>query len=337
MAKILTFSVAAYNVGKYLNKLFESILVDELLEEIEILIVNDGSTDNTAEISKQFENQYPGIVRLVNKENGGHGSTINKGIEEASGKYFRALDGDDWINTAALIRLVNELQNTQADLVLTNFLKCYDDKRIVVEKFEGLDNGKTYDFDEVASKVGWMRYHTVIYKTSILKEHHIRLDEHCFYVDSEFMLYPIPYISNIIFYDLDVYCYRLGLSDQSVSPKSRMKHSADSYKVSQSLFAFYRRLPGSLSDLKRKYIADGIAGHCVWHLRTIMTFKPSKEKKQELLEYDNQIKVCSLDIYNGMERLGNTSRLIKILRLSNYRLYKVVALLKQAKNNMRER
>ena len=96
MEKLLTISVAAYNVDNYLDQLMQSVIEADVMDALEVLIVNDGSKDGTAAKALSYQQQYPASVRLIDKENGGHGSTINCGIREAKGKYFRALDGDDW-------------------------------------------------------------------------------------------------------------------------------------------------------------------------------------------------------------------------------------------------
>lgn len=331
MEKLLTISVAAYNVEEYLPKLITSIVEAERINEVEVLIINDGSTDMTASVASEYEKTYPGIVRAVNKENGGHGSTINRGILEASGKYFRALDGDDWINTCDFNKLILALEQETADAILCNYLSCYEGGKVVEEDFEGLESGRLYDFDDIASIVGWMRYHTLIYRTAILKENNINLDEHCFYVDAEFMLFPIPYLQKIRFYDWHIYCYRLGLEGQSVSIAGRLKHVAESYKVSLRLLEMYRNLPKEISSKKRNYIVRGIGKHCIWHYRTVMSFKYSKEKKRELIDFEKLIRDTSLDIYKSMEEFGNLSRLIIVMRRTHYFMYKPICVYKQIK------
>ena len=333
MNKTLSISVAAYNVEQYLPKLFETLIIDEVIDDIEILIVNDGSTDNTAKLSLEYQEKYPNSVRLIDKKNGGHGSTINRGIVEAKGKYFRALDGDDWVNSSDFVKLIAKLKDDDSDMILTNFITCYYDGREETERFTGIESGVQYKFDSVIDKIGWMRYHTVIYKTEILQKNKIELDEHCFYVDSEFMIFPIPYIDTITYYNLSIYCYRLGIEGQSVSPASRMKHSDDSYKVYKSLFEMYNNLPNNISEKHKKYIEYGISGHCIWHFRTLMTFDASKQKKQELINYDKAIKQESYIIYKGMEKYGNTSRLIKVMRKSKYLMYGIICGYKNKKNS----
>lgn len=331
MDKLLTISVAAYNVEKFLSKLMESVLGATNRDLIEVLVVNDGSKDKTAEITEGYVKQYPGIVRLIDKENGGHGSTINKGIEEATGKYFRALDGDDWLNTMSLELLVKRLEHDDADLILTDYINCYEGGDDKIDSFHELTDGADYSFDELVSKVKWMRYHTVIYKTQILKDHKIRLDEHCFYVDSEFMLLPIPYVDKITYYQVPLYCYRLGVEGQSVSPESRIRHKADSYKVAQRLMKFYEELPAGLSEQKKKYITDGIAAHMLWHFKTLLMCKTSKEVYSELKTFDLDIKARTPEVYEAMTTFKDSSTLIKMARGMNYLMYYPTSILKRVK------
>lgn len=117
----MTFSIAAYNVEKYLDKLLKTIICVPNNEMVEVLVVNDGSKDSTAQIAKEYEKNYAGVVRLIDKENGGHGSTINRGIKEAKGKYFKAIDGDDWVDSEALEKLLNDLTQIDSDLVLMDY------------------------------------------------------------------------------------------------------------------------------------------------------------------------------------------------------------------------
>ena len=331
MNKLLTISVAAYNVEPYLPKLLDSIVNAENKEKVEVLVVNDGSKDKTAKITEEYAKKNPTIVRLVNKENGGHGSTINKGIEEATGKYFRALDGDDWLNTVSLDLILKRLETEDSDIVLSDYINCYEQGEDKVDSFETLEDGKEYDFDALSAKIRWMRYHTVIYKTSILKDYNIKLDEHCFYVDSEFMLLPIPFVNTIRYYKLSLYCYRLGLEGQSVSPESRIKHKDDSFKVANRLLDFYQVLPEDMTEPKRKYITDGIAAHMLWHFKTILMCETNAENKAELKRFDQDIKARAPQVFEAMNTFKDSSTLIKMARSMNYNMYFIASTLKRIK------
>ena len=224
MQKVLTITIPSYNVEKYLKQTLDSFLSPEILEEVEVLIVDDGSKDRTAEIGKVYERQYPQTFRVISKENGGHGSTINRGIQEAKGTYFKVVDGDDWVDTEDFVKLVKVLKNCTAQYVVTNYYEVND---VTGEKtpvdYKVLKEKEIWSFEE-AGKRKQIAMHALVIQTSILKENQIRLDEHCFYVDVEYVLYPIPYVETVQFLDLFVYMYRLAVMTQSVSLQGYQKH-----------------------------------------------------------------------------------------------------------------
>ena len=225
MGKILTVVVPTYNAEKYLRDNLESFKIPELMEDLEILIVNDGSTDHSLEIAEEYVRQYPDTYRVITKDNGGHGSGINCGIANARGTYFKVVDADDWVGEKAFCDLVRTLKTSNADVVYSGFLWTYDNgetdktkfqtKAEITIPFEGVEYQKTYSFDSIADKL-YMKMHNMTIKTEILRENQIHIDEHCYYVDTEYITYPIPYVKTICFVDGFVYYYRLGRSGQSV-------------------------------------------------------------------------------------------------------------------------
>ena len=121
--KVLTLVIPVYNTEKYVKRCLDSILIEDVLEDIEVITVNDGSKDGSVEILRRYEKMYPNSVVVIDKENGGHGSTVNAGLEKATGKYFRVIDSDDWVNSHDFVTFVNKLKNEDADLVVTNYRK----------------------------------------------------------------------------------------------------------------------------------------------------------------------------------------------------------------------
>ena len=120
MEKILTISIAAYNVSAYIKECLDSLVKCSYLDALDIVVVDDGSHDNTVEIVQKYVSKYPDSIRLERKENGGHGSTINRAVSVAKGKYFKVLDGDEWVDAVELEKLVEVLRKISSDLVLTN-------------------------------------------------------------------------------------------------------------------------------------------------------------------------------------------------------------------------
>ena len=128
MEKILTISIAAYNAEKYISKCLDSLLNTRVRDQLEIIIVNDGSTDDTLIIAQRYYVNYPNIIKIIDKENGGHGSTINASIKEATGKYYKIIDSDDWVDENGLEKLVDYLSYHNVDMVLNPFNEVYVDR-----------------------------------------------------------------------------------------------------------------------------------------------------------------------------------------------------------------
>lgn len=126
MQKLLTITVPVYNVEQYIRQCLDSFLVADISNDLEILVIDDGTKDQSAFIAADYEVKYPNIFHVIHKENGGHGSAVNKGIENASGKYFKVVDGDDWVDPVSLKKLVLFLKKTDSDMIINNFCSVID-------------------------------------------------------------------------------------------------------------------------------------------------------------------------------------------------------------------
>lgn len=332
MEKLLTITVPSYNVEKFLNQTLESFVDERILDVLEVLIVDDGSKDKTAAIGKEYEQRYPQCFRLISKENGGHGSTINRGIEEARGKYFKVVDGDDWVDTEGLVTLIERLKTCSADYVFTNYYEVNDttgEKRIV--EFPGICKEKEVSFSEIAKETK-ISMHALVIKTSILKEHKIRLDEHCFYVDVEYILYPVPYVETVIYYDIIVYMYRLAQITQSVSMQGYQKHIQNHIDVIYHTIAYINeyRKKESCEQLKVDYMSNRIA-EMIHTQVDIFTSYPAenKEIQEKFREFDGIIKSESSDIYH---RAGEYSGMLRMLRRTGFRFYSFIIKLSKVRN-----
>lgn len=329
--KILTVSVAAYNVQKYLHNLCDTIIASDALGDIEVLIVSDGSKDQTPDIAREYEARYPDTFRLIEKENGGHGSTINTGLRNANGKYFRALDGDDWVDSQGFKQTVDFLKTVDVDMVMSNYYECVEGQKPLLKEMP-LEENRIYKFGDIADKFCWFHYHSVIYRTDLYREHSIReLDEKCFYVDSEFMLFPIPFVETVCYCSTPLYCYRLGINEQSVSAESKMKHVKDSNKVAKTLLNFYVSLPENMEKKKYQFITRAVSRQMNWHLRLLAEFGTSAKSKKRLIAFDQLIKKKSPYLYKEMLKLGAESKMMITMRKTNYLAYRPIAMIKEFK------
>lgn len=256
--KILTIVVPVYNTEKYIKRCLDSLDNKEINSDIEVLIVSDGSKDNSINIAREYQKRNPETFKIIEKENGGHGSTINKGLELATGKYFRVLDSDDWVDNVDFVKLVKELKKIDSDIVVTNYSKefIYEGKS---EKliYGGLEKNKIYNFDDFDLKKLDGEYFvmaTSTYKTEILRKSNLKLMEKTFYVDMQYNVVPISYINNFIYLDLDVYRYFIGRKDQSVNTSSFVRNHLNHDKVVKYLIDYYVSKEKDLSKNKKEYI-----------------------------------------------------------------------------------
>lgn len=325
MSKILTVSIAAFNVEKFLNKTLDSLICNDLMDSIEVLIINDGSKDGTVSIARRYVEKYPQTFRLIDKENGGHGSTINKAIEIANGKYLCLLDGDDWVDTEQFSSFVRELSDIDVDLIVNSF-NTVDDKTGVKTQhvFRNIEYRKIYSFDTLP-KTDTMGLSAITYKTKILKENNIRVDEKCFYVDMEFISYPIPCIESIVFLPLTVYQYRVNQGTQSVSRKSLLAHIDDHTRVTKKLLSFCGEYSkkSEAKDSKKAYLQYIIKNMVSNQYSVILLQRISKESKECFSDFDMFLKNQSVDIYNAL----NKKFWIRIARTKLFSLYLLASLL----------
>ncbi|PWJ48212.1 glycosyltransferase family 2 protein [Faecalicatena contorta] len=339
MKKILSIVIPSYNVEKYLEQTLTSFVETSILGDIEVLVVDDGSKDSTAEIGKRFEEQYPETFRVISKENGGHGSTINKGIEECTGKYFKVVDGDDWVNTSGFKILVEKLKSCDADYIVTNYYEVDDQtgektgRDYAQLKKEGMEESR-WNFNDVAKRAQ-PAMHALVFRSSILKENQIRLDEHSFYVDVEYVLYPLPYVESVVYFDLYVYMYRLALVTQSVSIQGFRKHIQNHIDVILHLAEFAEKYKNSATEEKQvkvDFIGKRIAQMVGDQITIFMSYPTGdKENKAKFLRFDKDLKEKSEWIYNLSSYESGT---LRILRKMNFNGYKLIMGAGQKRNGM---
>lgn len=317
MEKLLSIIIPMYNVEPYIYQCLDSLCIEQIFDNIEVLVIDDGSSDRSPEIAEQFVQKYPQVFRVLHKENGGHGSTINLGIEETRGIYFKVLDGDDWIDQAGFVSLIHLLKqyiHSPADMIFSNYVwvdhSTGEKKHEVKEICPGAAYEKIYDFDFVADKI-FFKMHAVTYRTQILKNMPLRLDEHCFYVDMEYLIYPLPYIKRVVFLSDDVYQYRVGLPSQSMSISNMKKRCGQHEQVLKHLIAYY----GTMAEgAGKKASASILARMLVSQYKIYLNI--GKEKKGALIEWENLVKTRYPEIY-----LSVNNAAVRLLRKSGYRLY----------------
>ncbi|MBP3480393.1 MAG: glycosyltransferase family 2 protein [Clostridia bacterium] len=316
--KTLSISVAAYNMEKLIRQNLDSFVNSSVCDDIEVLVVNDGSKDGTAQIAAEYEAKYPGVVKLINQENAGPGSTVNRGIEHASGRYFRMVDADDWVGDG-FDEYVSSLRSFDADMIVTNYI-CVDDKTGQTQKvrINGLKNKKTVDFESVCSSLS-LEMHAVTFKTDILKQNNIRLFNG-FYTDIQYLLFPSQYVKTVMYIDCDVYMYRVSLSGQSMSVPSMQRN----IKMHDDMLFSIAALYNSIKDVRppvAQYVLKKLIYISGTQLGTLLSFEPSRDNKKRLFDYIMKLKAQCPDAYVGFCRYKTA----KALRFLNGAFYPLIS------------
>ena len=291
--KYISFAIPCYNSEAYMEKAVNSILAGG--EDVEIIIVNDGSKDGTQAIAEKYQEKYPSIIKAVQKENGGHGDAVNCGLTHATGKYFKVVDSDDWVDEEALHQILEAVKSfdnaeTPVDMIIANY---------VYEKV-GMTHKKVIRYDNVLPEnqifrwedIGRFRLdqyilmHSVIYRTEMLRLCQLELPKHTFYVDNIYVYYPLPHVRTLYYLNVDFYRYFIGREDQSVNEKVMIGRIDQQLFVTKKMIAMYQ-LKLIPSKKLRKYMINYLAiMMTVSSILCIRSKKPENlEKKKEIWEY----------------------------------------------------
>lgn len=252
--KLLSIAVPSYNVEKTLEQTLRSLCLPALLPELDIIVVDDGSSDGTAALAGTFAAKWPESVRVVSQPNKGHGGAVNTGLAAARGLYFKVVDGDDTLSALGFGALLECLRKEPADLVLAHYERVPADKPgdTVPMRFTDVEYGRVYRFDELPLESGlYFGIHSMTARTDVLRRSGMALQEHTFYVDVEYGVLPLPAVETVCFLNAVVYQYAVGLATQSVAVKSFVSHYDDHLRVLKRLDAFVSG--GALAGAKKDY------------------------------------------------------------------------------------
>lgn len=319
---VLTVAVPSYNAQSFLWQNIPTFLYDGAEGKVEVIIVNDGSKDDTATIAEELKDRYPEIINVVHKENGGHGSAVNSGIENAHGKYFMICDADDYVNTDSFKKLVDYLEEHDVDFVFTDARRITPDGKYAGrESISGIDKNKIMRFDDCADRIKNIEMHNCCIRTELLRTNNVSCHEHLFYVDNEYVVYSLAYADTIVYLDLAVYQYLVGRNGQSVSMESRRRNHGQYLSVVNYLVGFYEDVAWDLSEPKKRFIARKIAYFISGVYSVLMSYKDAVHKK-ELVQFDQWLHEKSADIYNG-----NNNICVTLLRRTNMGMYGLAAVI----------
>ena len=250
--KYITFTIPSYNSQEYMRHVIDNLVA--VGDDIEVIIVNDGSKDDTGKIADEYEKKYPTIVKAIQKENGGHGSGVMAGLHNASGLFYKVVDSDDWVETSDVITMIDLIkkhlsENVDIDLYITNYVyeHAADNSQFSMNYRKYLPIDTVFSWNDI-KRIGLetvFLMHSLMYRTEKLRESGMNLPNHTFYVDDIYAYVPLPFMKNLYYHDLDFYHYFIGRADQSINYDTMCKRYEQQMRVFKIMFE-----SNSLSTLK---------------------------------------------------------------------------------------
>lgn len=291
--KLLSITVPCYNSQDYMKNCVDSLLEGGNL--VEILIIDDGSKDDTAKIADEYAAKYPEIVKAIHQENGGHGEAVNTGLKNATGLYFKVVDSDDWVNKDAYLAILDKLLEITGgpqtlDMMISNFVyEKQGAKRKKVMKYRTyMPQNKIFTWKEM-NRMPLGKYilmHSVIYRTGLLRDCGLELPKHTFYVDNLFVYQPLPYVQTMYYMNVNFYRYFIGRDDQSVNEEIMIRRIDQQIRVNKLMIdtiAGVKNLNKNLRSYMLRYL------DIIMAVSSIMLIRSGTEenlaKKRELWRY----------------------------------------------------
>lgn len=331
MKKVISIIIPTYNMESYLDACLSSLIIGGL-ERIEVIVVNDGSSDGSMRIAQSYVDKYPESFLIIDKENGNYGSCINHGLYKATGKYIKVLDADDSFYTDNFKEMVDILEKTDVDLFFSDKINLYTDKEEYrklpfpedcVCDFEEYFAPNYKQFDRI-----WM--HHVTYRREILTSIGYRQTEGISYTDNEWIYRPMAYVKSWYYMGKPVYRYLLAREGQTMSAEFGKKHIHDRMVVTFRMLDYYKEMIAKRPELKDVFHFR-IYRRLRMMYRTVIVKWDAYDDK-EMAQLDQLLKKEYPDLYKEMESLNLKKHLlpfryVKIWR-KNYTGWRIKAIVK---------
>ncbi len=285
----------------YLSYCLDSLIVTNHRDLLEVLIVNDGSKDRTIEIAYEYEDRYPDLFHVINKDNGNYGSCINAGLPQSSGKYIKVLDADDSFDTINFDLFISFLIHIDADLILSD-IEVVDVNRVHLRtvSYNSIIKG-TLPFIKICESNAFIeaiQMHAVTYKREMLVNMNYHQTEGISYTDQQWIFTPMIMVKNVAYFNKIVYRYLVGREGQTMDPNVKLRSMAHAIKNSFGLVSDYE-------NHKKEIIGEGVRNYLYsrlsWYIKDIYVFyicHYNKDNALILREYDRELKVLSPEIYD---------------------------------------
>lgn len=299
MDKVLTIVIPTYNMEKYLRHCLDSLIVPNM-DKVEVLVINDGSKDTSSTIGHEYQDKYPQTFRVIDKENGNYGSCINRGLREATGKYIKVLDSDDYFNSNDFNKLILALDNCSVDMVVTDFTQVDESYHVTNKKRFSIPTNKELSFHDYCSNIlATIEMHAICYKKSIFNNLNYHQSEGISYTDQEWVSIPMATVKSFKYFPLDIYQYLVGREGQTMTSENLKKHIGDTIKGIYTMVDSLNAIKSSLQSFRRDFLEYRIIKRLnyVYLTGLIFGYLPNNE----MIEFDDRIKNDCRAIYHKVK------------------------------------
>lgn len=306
MQKLLTIIIPTYNMQDYLNRCLESLVIESsLMEQLEVLVVNDGSKDNSSAIAHDYETKFPSTFRVIDKENGNYGSCVNRGLAEAQGKYIKILDADDWFDNRELYAYLKELNDVDVDLVLTNYQIVNPEGLTTQEVSYPISAKKVFNFQEYTVPGAYFAMHSLTYRTGLLRYINYKQTEGISYTDIEWVFYPQHGVKTCVYLPFDIYRYVVGREGQTMDPKVVAKSIGQYDKLLRAMIKFADNLPAADKQLySYQRLNDQIEHLSLGVYRNALIKQDNASYNNKLLQsFDEMLRFARPDVWEAAGKL----------------------------------
>ncbi len=317
MEKLITIVIPTYNMEKYLDKCLTSLIVpDEYMELLEVLVVNDGSKDNSSAIAHRYEDKYPQTFRVIDKEKGNYGSCVNRGVKEAAGKYIKILDGDDTFDNENWLKFIQKLSETDADLVLCDYTIVDEDGHQVEYRQFDITPNSVQVCSDVLLPLTEIEMHAIAYRRNLLLEMDYLQTEGISYTDTEWATIPIMNVQTVYYAPLKVYHYLVGRNGQTIDPKIYIRRRHEIFRINNRF----------IDICKEKHLLQGDKG--LFYKRRLLNFYRRMYAQsliyqqfpvKDVVDIDKNLREKSPEIYEGLNLLTFSNiRYVDLWRKNGY-------------------
>ncbi len=314
--KILSIIVPTYNMEKYLTYCMDSFLIHKNINKLEVLIVNDGSTDKSLDIAKKFISRTDDVFKIIDKKNGNYGSCINAALPVATAKYIKVVDADDSVNTKNLDEFISFLSENDVDLALSDFIQVNED-RIEIKKITYNFGKSLIPMEQICSTDCFkdMEMHAVTYRRELLLSFGYFQTEGISYTDQQWIFSPMANVRTVGIFNHPVYKYLVGRAGQTVDPTVKIKKMADRIKCVRDMSIQYERLYQKVSPAVKAYLDARIRPN-IQDIYLTYFSNVSKIDKALVEKFDQELKVNAPFLYQYINSLNFHIRLWR--RIAKY-------------------